>query len=190
MFRRVINVAWFAIRGTYEDLMILSGMGFLWFLAAIALPYGVFMLTANFLPPLASIILTVLSFALVPPATAALFHVAWYLAHEKRIEFVYLWQGFKEYFGPSWKVSGIMLAALALLVADVYCFLRMEGGLFAILGFVMLWVLLFWVAIQVYLYPLLIALEESGWAGCLEIPPSWCWPFRSFACWCWSRPSC
>jgi hypothetical protein len=30
-----------------------------------------------------------------------------------------------------------------------------------VIGFIVLWVLLFWAAIQVYLYPLLIALEEK-----------------------------
>jgi hypothetical protein len=54
-----------------------------------------------------------------------------------------------------------MLVALAILVADTYFFFRAEGTFFAILGFIMLWVLLFWFAIQVYLYPLLIALEEK-----------------------------
>jgi hypothetical protein len=142
--------------------MILSGMGFLWFLMAIALPYGVFLLTVNFLPwPALSIALTALSLILVPPATAAIFHVTWYLAHEKRIEFGYFWQGLKEYLGSSWKVSGIMLVVLAILLADAYFFFRSEGTFFAILGFIMLWVLLFWLAIQVYLYPLLIALEEK-----------------------------
>ena len=33
--------------------------------------------------------------------------------------------------------------------------------MFAVLGFIMLWVLLFWIAMQVYLFPLLIALEEK-----------------------------
>lgn len=162
MFRRALDVAWFAIRGTYEDLMVLSGMGLLWFLMAIVLPYGVFQLTFRFLPwPTLSMALTALSLFLVPPATAALFNVTWYLAHEKRIEFGYFWQGFQEYLWSSWKVSGIMLVALVVLFADAYFFFRSEGTIFAIVGLIMLWVLLFWLAIQVYLYPLLIALEEK-----------------------------
>ena len=42
MFKRTWSVAWFAIRGTYEDFFILSGMGFLWFLMAAVLPYACF----------------------------------------------------------------------------------------------------------------------------------------------------
>jgi uncharacterized membrane protein YesL len=162
MFRRTLSVAWFAVRGTYEDLMVLSGMGFLWFLMSVALPYGVFLLTARFMPwPALSIALTVLSLVLVPPSTAAIFDVAWHLAREKRIEFAYFWQGLREYFWPSWKLSGIMLVALGILLADAYFFFRGQGSFFAILGFIMLWALFFWIAIQVYLYPLLIALEEK-----------------------------
>lgn len=162
MFRRTLSVAWFAIKGTYEELFALSGMGFLWFLMALALPYGVFYVTANYLPwPALSLALTALSLVLLPPATAALFHVAWFLAREERIEFGYFWKGFKEYFGPSWKVSGVMLVALAVLLADAYFFFRSQSSVFAALGFVVLWVILFWAAIQVYLYPLLIGLEEK-----------------------------
>lgn len=162
MFKRTWSVAWFAIKGTYDEFFMLSGMGLLWFLMAVALPYGVFFLAANFLPwPALSMALTALSTILVPPATAALFHVAWYLARERRIEFGYFWQGFQEYFGPSWKVSGVMLVALVILLADAYFFLQAQRSLFALLGFLILWVLLFWAVIQVYLYPLLIALEEK-----------------------------
>jgi len=54
-----------------------------------------------------------------------------------------------------------MIVALVILLADAYFFLQSQSSLFAVLGFIMLWVLLFWIAIQVYLYPLLIALEEK-----------------------------
>lgn len=162
MIKRALSVAWFAIRGTYDEFFILSGMGFLWFLMAIVLPYGVLYLSVSFVPWAGlSVALTALALVLVPPATAALFHVAWCLAHERRIEFGYFWQGFREYFGKSWLVTGIMIAVLAILLADAYFFFRAENGVFAVLGFIMLWVLLFWVAIQVYLYPLLIALEKK-----------------------------
>ena len=107
MFKRTLSVAWFAIRGTYEDFFVLSGMGFLWFLMAVVLPYGVFLLTANFLPwPALSIALTVLSLVLAPPATAALFHVAWYLAHERRIEFGYFGRASKSISGRAGRWPG------------------------------------------------------------------------------------
>ena len=161
MLRRTWNVVWFAIRTAYEDAFVLSGMGLLWFLMAVGLPMGVYLLTVELLPPVVSMVLTALSFVLAPPATAAVFHVAWYLARERRIEFAYFWQGFREYLGSSWKVSGVMLVVLALLLADAYFFLQAQRSFFAILGFLMLWLLLFWLTIQVYLYPLLIALEEK-----------------------------
>jgi hypothetical protein len=162
MFRRALNVTWFALRATYGELFPLTGMGFIWFLAAVGLPLGVAGLTAQTLPWQASMALTALSLILAPPVTAALYHVAWYLAHERRIEFVYFWHGFKEYFGWSWKVSGVMLVVGAILVADVLFFYRPEGGTFALVGLIiMLWVLAFWLAIQVYLFPLMIALEEK-----------------------------
>jgi uncharacterized membrane protein YesL len=162
MFKRALSVAWFAIRGTYEDGFVLAGMGFLWFLMAVVLPGGVLLLSSAFVPWLGAVIaLTVLSLVLAPPATAALFHVAWYLAHDRRIEFGYFWQGFREYFWPSWKVAGMMLVALAILLVDAFISFQAQSSLLRVLGFILLWALLFWMAMQVYVLPLLIALEEK-----------------------------
>jgi uncharacterized membrane protein YesL len=162
MFKRALSVTWFALRVTYEEFFALTGMGFLWFLVAVALPFGVAGLTAQALPWQVSLGLTALSLLLAPPATAAIYHVAWYLAHERRIEFVYVWHGFKEYFWWSWKVTGVMLVVGAILAADVLFFYRVQSGVFALVGLIlMLWLLVFWIGIQVYLFPLMVALEEK-----------------------------
>jgi hypothetical protein len=162
MFRRALSVTWFALRATYDDLFALTGMGLIWFLAAVALPMGVAGLTAQTLPWQASMALTALSLTLAPPVTAALYHVAWYLAHERRIEFVFFWHGFKEYFGWSWKVAGVMLVTGAIVAADVLFFINAPSGFLKTVGLiVMLWMLVFWIGIQVYLFPLMVALEEK-----------------------------
>ena len=162
MFKRALGVTWFALRVTYEEFFALSGMGLIWFLAAVGLPLGVAGLTAQTLPWQVSMALTAVSLILAPPATAAIYHVAWYLAHERRIEFVYFWHGFKEYFGWSWKVAGVMLVVGAIVAADVLFFINAPAGFFKSVGLIlMLWVLVFWVGIQVYLFPLMVALEEK-----------------------------
>jgi uncharacterized membrane protein YesL len=159
--KRALTVGWFAIRGVYEDILPLSGMGFLWFLAAVLLPYGGLYLAATLQSLWAAVPIVLASLVLAPPVTAALYHVCRYLARERAIRFSYFWEGLKTYFWPSLKVAGLMLLAGALLVVDALFFFRIGNALFAILGFLLLWVFVFWVAIQVYLFPLLIAMEEK-----------------------------
>ena len=161
--KRIFSVVWFAMRTTYDDLYTLVGMGLLWFVIAVLLPYGVFWLTATFLPILAVMIPAILvSLIPAPPITAALYHVASHLAREKRIEFGYFWEGFRSYFWRSWKVSGVLLVVGALLVFDVVFYLRSDNTLFSIIGFLGVWALAFWLAIQVYVFPLMVFQEDKS----------------------------
>jgi len=161
--KRIFGVVWFAIRTTYDDLYTLVGMGVVWFAVAVLLPYGVFWLTATFIPILAVMIPAILiSLIPAPPITAALYHVASHLAREKRIEFNYFWQGFRSYFGLSWKVAGVLLLIGALLTFDVVFYLRSENTIFSIIGFLGLWALAFWLAIQVYVFPLMVFQEDKS----------------------------
>ena len=161
--KRIFGVAWFSMRATYDELYSLVGMGLVWFVVAVILPYGVFALTATYVPLLPVIIPSVLvSLIPAPPVTAAMYYVASHIARGKRIEFNYFWQGFKSYFGLSWKVAGVLLAIGAVLAIDVIFYLNSKNTIFAIIGFIGIWVLAFWAAIQIYLFPLMIFQEDKS----------------------------
>jgi uncharacterized membrane protein YesL len=161
--KRVPGVIWFAVRNAYDELFPLSGMGLIWFVMAIVPPLGVFELARSVLPnsPVLGIILFLVSLIPAPPATAALYYVTSFIAREKRIEFNYFWRGFKAYFWRSWAVAGVLLVIGAILVVDVVFYLRSESTLFAIVGFLGIWALALWLAIQVYLFPLMIHQEDK-----------------------------
>lgn len=161
--KRALAVTWFALRGVYDELFPLVGIGLLWFVIAVLLPYGVFWLTSTVTPTLAVIIpLVLISLIPAPPITAAVYHVTSYIAQEKRIEFSYFWEGFKSYFGLSWKVSGILLVVGAVLAFDIlFCF-NNPNFIFSVIGFVGVWALLFWAAIQIYLFPLMVHQEDKS----------------------------
>jgi uncharacterized membrane protein YesL len=161
--KRILNVFWFAARGLYDEMFPLAGMGLLWF-AMVVLPlYGVIWLVTALTPPLAvAIILLLIALIPAPPATAAMYHVAHYVAHERRIEFSYFWQGLKSYFGLSWKVGAILLVSGAILAIDVRFYLSSSNAIFAAVGFLGLWALLFWLAIQVYVFPLMVLQKDKS----------------------------
>ena len=154
---------WFAIRNMYDELFPLSGMGVIWFLMAVVPPLGVFELAQTYLPnnPVLGIVLVLIALIPAPPATAALYYVTSFIAREKRIEFNYFWQGLRTYFWKSWAVAGVLLVIGAILVIDVFFYLRSSNTLFAIIGFLGIWALALWLAIQVYLFPLMIHQEDK-----------------------------
>lgn len=161
--KRVPGVLWFAIRNMYDELFPLSGMGMIWFLMSVVPPLGVLQLAQRYLPnnPALGIVLVLISLIPAPPATAALYYVTSFIAREKRIEFGYFWQGLKAYFWKSWAVAGVLLVIGAILVVDVFFYLRSSNTLFAIIGFLGIWALALWLVIQIYLFPLMIHQEDK-----------------------------
>jgi uncharacterized membrane protein YesL len=161
--KRVLPIVWFALRGVYDELFPLAGMGLLWFGMTIVLPYGVFWLASQFIPvPAIVAVLVLISLIPAPPATAGLYYVATHIAREKRIEFNYYWQGFKSYLGLSWKIGAILLVSGAILVVDVMFYLNGANIFYTAIGFLGLWALLFWFTIQIYLFPLMIIQEDKS----------------------------
>jgi uncharacterized membrane protein YesL len=161
--KRVPGVVWFAIRGAYDELFPLSGMGLIWFVAAVVLPLSVAQLVSTYLASNVAlgIILLLISLIPAPPVTAALYYVTSFIAREKRIEFNYFWQGLKAYYWRSWVVAGILLAIGAIVTFAVYFYLNTPGTFFKVLAFLGIWALALWLAIQIYLFPLMVHQEDK-----------------------------
>jgi hypothetical protein len=156
--KRVPGVVWFAIRNVYDELFPLSGMGLIWFAMAVVPLMGVSQLVLTYLPnsPALGIILILISLIPAPPATAALYYVTSFIAREKRIEFNYFWQGLKLYFWRSWIIAGLLLVIGVILVIAVRFYLLTPGTIFKVYGLLGIWALAMWLAIQIYLFPLMI----------------------------------
>ena len=160
--RRALSVAWFSLRAVGDEMLTLAGMGLIWFLVAIAAPYGLTWLARLAGSRALFVFALVLSLIPVPPITGALFYVASYIAREKRIEFGYFWRGFRAYFWQSWQVGGVILVSGAVLALDVYFYLNAGALVFTIIGFLGLWALVLWAAAQIYLFPMTFAFETPS----------------------------
>ncbi len=161
--KRALGIVWFAIRGVYDELFPLAGMGLLWFLMTVVPPGLAIQLASSLgLGPGLAIPLILISLIPAPPATAAVYHVTSFIAREKRIEFDYFWQGFKAYWGRSWAVAGVLIVVGAILAIDVrFFFDRLDNTAFLVMFLVAVWAVVFWVAIQIYLYPLLVSQDDK-----------------------------
>ena len=158
--KRALAVAWFAMRALYDELFLMGAMGFIWFLVALALPYGVFYLVSLTGITWLTIVAVAIALIPLPPITGAIYSVAIHTAREERIEFGYLWAGFKAHFWQSWKVGLIAMLGIGILVVDVFFYLGSENVAFRVIGFVVLWAILFWALIQIYLMPLSFIQED------------------------------
>jgi uncharacterized membrane protein YesL len=150
------------MRALYDELFSLAGMGLIWFLIAVVVPYGAFYLASLTSIPALMVIAVLIALIPVPPITGAIYSVATLIAREKRIEFSYLWEGFKSSFALSWKIGGVLLVSGLILVVDVVFYFSSDSAVFSVIGFLGLWALLFWLGVQIYLFPLAFMQEDQS----------------------------
>lgn len=162
--KRLFQVMWFSLRKVYEDLFLLWAMGGLWFLVTLGLPSGVYWLLDTFVRvPWLTVVGSILSMAFSPPFSAAIHHVTFYLAREKRVEFSYFWQGLKIYFWPSYKITLPVFLSGAVLANALFFYLNnTQNTFFLIIGLIMIWMAFFWLGVQTYLFPLLMSQEDKS----------------------------
>jgi uncharacterized membrane protein YesL len=160
--KRVIQVLWFTVRAVYDELFVLAGMGLIWCLAAIVIPIGLLFALTPIVSPIAGWIGLLLGLLiLAPPVTAGLYNVAVEIAHERRIEFGYFWQGCKRYARRSWTIGAIVLASGGILAFNVSFYFAQESMVFTVIGFLLLWAFLLWGTAQIYLLPLVVHQEGA-----------------------------
>ncbi len=95
-----------------------------------------------------------------PPALAGLHNLGFFITHEKQVEFKFFWQGFKDYFLDSWKLTALNGLVFGVLGVDVWFYLFRMQGAWRLLGFVGLWMLFIWAVAQLYTFPLLVRQQE------------------------------
>jgi len=133
--KHAFRIAWWSLRDTYEELFILIGANLLALLLFIPVVTG-------------------------PPALAGLHHLGFRIANEKRVELGFFWEGFRSYFLDSWKLAALNVLVFGILGADIWFYLFRTQGVWRVIGFVSVWLLLIWIVAQLYTFPLLVRQEE------------------------------
>ena len=101
-----------------------------------------------------------------PPATAALYCVANRIASERRVNFDVFKEGFRRYFVRSWIISAISLGMLAIIISSLFFYTGLPAQFpqwMQALSVVMLYILIAWLAMQIYLFPVLIEQNLRVW---------------------------
>lgn len=133
--KRAFQITWWSLRDTYEELFTLVGANLLTLILFVPVITG-------------------------PPALAGLHNLGFYIANEKRVEIGFFWEGFKDFFLDSWKLTALNVLVFGVLSLDVWFYLVKMQGAWQVLGFVGVWMLLIWTVAQLYTFPLLVRQEE------------------------------
>ena len=166
---RAFGVVWRTIVSFYNEMFLLIGLSLLWWItggifigvAAVAASLGWPLFTMDdpwWLAPLLAIP--------VGPATAALAHVARRVAREERVDSSFYWEGFRLYWRKALALSAISMIILSLLCLNLAFYKGLTITVLQALSFLWLYLVVFWLCAQLYLFPVLIALKEPKiWAA-------------------------
>lgn len=145
-------------------------LNLLWFLTALPALFVGFGI-AQLLATLPTWHLLVLNIWIVPavaatlaiggPGTAAIYHVTNRLANGELLEIRHFWPGFRYFFWRGWGLATIDVAVGALLVLNVAFYWSLEGAVIRLLSLLFAYLLLIWVALQGYLFGLLVEMDQG-----------------------------
>lgn len=95
------------------------------------------------------------------PAAAGIHLWANRLVKEERVEFALFWEGLRSYLGKSVVLYMISTVGLLLLIVNALFYLRSEMLALRIFGIIWLYAILIWLAMQIYMLPLLVEQEDK-----------------------------
>jgi hypothetical protein len=166
---RAFSIAWRALVSYYEDFFLLAGMSLLWWVtggvfAGAALVAAWILLHSGgawWLAPLLA----------VPagPASAALANVTRRSARDLHADRTVYVEGLHSYWRRALALSAIGMTVLALLCLNIAFYASRGIALLWALAFFWGYLTLFWLGVQLYLYPVLVGLETPSVTGALRI---------------------
>jgi len=171
---RGFKAVWLGIVDAYNELFPIVGMNLLWLVLNIPLTLiGLIVVQvasqAMNVPDeakqsfalLFSVLLALLLVLGPNPAASGIHLWANRLVNEERVEFSLFWEGFRAYWRPAlllWLISGL---GTVLLVANALFYLNMDVAIVKVIGVIFLYAIVLWLAMQMYMMPLLIEQEDK-----------------------------
>ena len=152
--KNALSIYWWAVKNTYEELFSIAGINLTWLIIGFGLPTAVSYLELPWL----SILLLLF---LLPPSTAGVYYYAHELSHDGSASFSVFWEGTKKYLLKSWLVAWLGVLVAVALAANIWFYGGFEGGWVIWVQAFFLSLLVYWLATQIYLFPMLLSLKEE-----------------------------
>jgi uncharacterized membrane protein YesL len=151
---------WLSIKDLFDELFALMIVNLLWVAisAPLAVAAGLLIYTGSLGPGVLVALLAVLPAA---PATAGLYTVVQRVAEGRVATWRLFFTGFREYLMPSWRVYGLWAIGLMLILVNVQFYNRISSNIGQFLSILFLYVLLVWLALLIYIGPLLLLQNDK-----------------------------
>lgn len=168
---RAFVVAWRSLVSFYNEMFLLISINLIWWLTG-----GVFvLLMATVAWSLLAAIgitgpwwLALLLAIPAGPANAALAVVTRRCARDIHVDRSFYWNGFKTYWKQALAISAIGMGVLALLLLNVLFYVQQTNAILKTLAILWVYLILFWLTMQIYVYPILVSLEKPTVLGAIK----------------------
>jgi len=134
---RALRVFWSSLGGLYYELFLLMGVNLAW------LGLSLLIVTA-------------------PPATAGVYYLTNQLARGETVSFSLFVQGMRRYFRRSWLLAIIVVVISVLLAVNLLFYANLANQWVRLLSVFWGYLIVFWLAMLIYLFPLLIEQESKS----------------------------
>ncbi|MGC8779691.1 MAG: hypothetical protein ACP5UQ_02405 [Anaerolineae bacterium] len=159
---RAFLVAWRSLVSFYNEMFLLLGVNLLWwvaggFTAALALFLAWSMFPIGDLWWLAPLVA-------IPagPATAALANVTHRAARDRRVDLSFFTDGLREYWRKALALAALLTIGDMLLLLNILFYAKRPEPLLALLSLPFIVLLAYWLAVQIYAFPILVAMKEPA----------------------------
>ncbi len=151
---RLFRLLWSTLGDYYYEILSFTAINLMWLFCLLGLPLIGGAIVRAF-PVAPSILAFLASLIFIPPALAGLFSAARTFADGYNIgprDFIL---GIRRHFWRAWQLALVDLLAGVLIGANFYFYLKLPGAL-KIIAILWVYVVLFWLALQPYLFGLLV----------------------------------
>lgn len=156
---RAFQVFWQAIRDCFEEFLILAVCNLLWSLFTIPL-LSLSLLALQAEAGLIAILVALLAILPMAPASIGLTALAHRISEGRAISFADYFQAMRRYARPAWLVMGLWMIGLVIVLVDLAFYARVDNLVGAALYGLWIYILLIWMSLQIYLFPLIILQER------------------------------
>lgn len=166
---RAFLVAWRSLVSIYNELFLLIGVNLLWWItggftiaAAVILGWplleigGPWWLAAAIAIP-------------AGPATAALANVLHRAARDLHVDRSFFTDGLREYWRRALAISALLALGDMLLILNILFYISRVGSLLQAFSLFFVVLLVYWLSVQIYIFPVLVGMKEPSVLGALKM---------------------
>jgi uncharacterized membrane protein YesL len=150
-----LRVLWLSIKDIFDELFALIAVNLLWVLiSAPLLLLAVFLINAG--STVLGIVVALLAVLPLAPSNAGLYTVAQRASEGRVMSWRLFFEGFRANLWLSWRVYGLWMVGLLIILSNMSFYSRMGSTLGSFLFVLFLYFLLVWFALLIYIGPLML----------------------------------